>query len=347
MPASFEPLLPLHRYRDLKTSDPAAVLHHLQQVADENIKTVRPLNTGRYFTIANGFHFGAANHGSILASYSTSGNQVVGGAQRDFRAFVTRTRPLRVRLGRQLRELAPSPAIGLCPAGEYTLETGGHNLMLRVEASRISAMLALLDSEADMAKLLDRHFMEPSIRGLDLLHDLICHTLRCIDQQADEIVDLPAFKAAHDELLVLRAAQVLANAAAPDASVTTVYDKPLLRRSIEFIDAHAGGPIGLVDLAHHCGASLRTLQNLFRREMNCTITQYILRTRLERAHRILKTAPPGASITAVALQCGFNHLSQFAQSYRSLYGELPSITLRRGRWERASYDEQRSSAAGR
>jgi AraC-like DNA-binding protein len=347
MAASLEPLLSLRRHLDFKTGDPAVVLHRLLQVSDENIKAVRPMGSTRYFSASNLFQFGPPGYGSTLTSYMTSGHQVDGGPQNDFRVFVARTRPLRIRAGRSLREIVPAPAIGLCPASEYMIESSGRNLMLRVRASRIEAVLALLNPDADTIKIRNRYFLDPSIKGLDILLDLISHTVRCIDQEVDGIIDLPAFKAAHDELLVLRAAQVLANAAAPNDRVAAAYDKPLLGRSVEFINAYAAGPIGLADLAHHCGASLRTLQILFRRELNCTITQYILRTRLERAHGMLKSADPGMSITGIALQCGFNHLSQFAQSYRSAFGELPSSTLRRSRWERAAYDDRPAALAGR
>lgn len=336
MPTSREPLLPLRRYLDFKSSDPAVVLHRLLQISNENITAVRPLKGSHYLSSSNVFRFGEPGHGSILTSYTTTGDEVDGGPQQDFRVVIARTRPLSIRVGGNFREVAAVPAIGLYPASEYMIASSGHNLMLRVQASRIEAVLGLLDPDADMTKVRNRHFMDPSVNGLDILQELITHTLRCIDQEVDGIIDLPAFKAAYDELLVLRAAQVLANAAAPDDRGTAIYDKPLLRRSVEFIDTHAHGPIGLTDLARHCGASLRTLQILFRRELHCTITQYILRTRLERAHSILKTAPPGTSITGVALQCGFNHLSQFAQSYRGAFGELPSSTLRRSRWEQVS-----------
>jgi AraC-like DNA-binding protein len=327
-------LLPLHRHCDFKTSDPAVVRHHLRTSYDRNIRKVRPLTGSRYFSVSNVFQFGPAGHGSILGSYATTGHEVDGGPQQDFRVLIARTQPLRVRVGRTVREIASAPAIGLCPASEYVIETRGRNLMLRVQGFRIEAVLSPLESDADMEEVRDSHFMDSSVKGLDHLHDFICHIVHYIDQEASGIIDLPAFKAAHDELLVLRAAQVLANAAAPDGRIKTVHNKPLLGRSIEFIQARAGGPVGLVELATYCGASLRTLQILFRRELQCTITQYILKTRLERAHNLLKAAPPGTSITGVALQCGFNHMSQFAQSYRGAFGELPSSTLRRSRWER-------------
>jgi AraC-like DNA-binding protein len=40
--------------------------------------------------------------------------------------------------------------------------------------------------------------------------------------------------------------------------------------------------------------------------------------------------PDEASISQVALRYGFRHLGRFAADYRALYGESPSVTLRRG-----------------
>jgi AraC family ethanolamine operon transcriptional activator len=37
------------------------------------------------------------------------------------------------------------------------------------------------------------------------------------------------------------------------------------------------------------------------------------------------------TVTRVALDWGFEHLSQFARDYRGVYGETPSATLRRTR----------------
>ncbi|HEX2431520.1 MAG TPA: helix-turn-helix domain-containing protein, partial [Aestuariivirgaceae bacterium] len=42
-------------------------------------------------------------------------------------------------------------------------------------------------------------------------------------------------------------------------------------------------------------------------------------------------ARPGDTATAIAYDCGFGHLGEFAQSYRLRFGESPSETLRRSR----------------
>jgi transcriptional regulator GlxA family with amidase domain len=39
----------------------------------------------------------------------------------------------------------------------------------------------------------------------------------------------------------------------------------------------------------------------------------------------------GQTTTSIAYECGFGHLGNFAQVYRSRFGESPSETLRRSR----------------
>jgi AraC-like DNA-binding protein len=56
----------------------------------------------------------------------------------------------------------------------------------------------------------------------------------------------------------------------------------------------------------------------------------LLRTaRLKQARLQLDAPRPGATVTEVALDCGFTHLGRFSSEYRRRFGELPSQTLRR------------------
>jgi AraC-like DNA-binding protein len=60
-------------------------------------------------------------------------------------------------------------------------------------------------------------------------------------------------------------------------------------------------------------------------------TEYARRWRMQHVHRMLRNGnADAASISAVARRYGFRSLGNFAASYRALYGELPSVTLRRG-----------------
>ena len=53
--------------------------------------------------------------------------------------------------------------------------------------------------------------------------------------------------------------------------------------------------------------------------------------RMERARRRLPAPTPGTTVTRVSLDCGSTTLSRFAQEYRRLFGETPSMSLNRSR----------------
>lgn len=102
-----------------------------------------------------------------------------------------------------------------------------------------------------------------------------------------------------------------------------------LRRAVAHIEAHAGEPIDLADLATAAGVSGRALQAAFRRHHDCTPTAYLRKVRLERAHAALQTDDPttGATVADIAATWGFGDPARFARVYRQRYGIPPSTTL--------------------
>jgi len=102
-----------------------------------------------------------------------------------------------------------------------------------------------------------------------------------------------------------------------------------VRKAREFIHAHAAEPISFSDLAQRIGVGLRALQLAFRRELGCSPREYLTTCRLEVARGRLMAPSEGATVTQIALECGFTDLAFFARKYREQFGELPSETLRR------------------
>lgn len=89
-------------------------------------------------------------------------------------------------------------------------------------------------------------------------------------------------------------------------------------------------PIGLADLCKHCGVSVRTLEYGFRAFYDTTPIGFIKSRRLTCARRLLTQAraqPP--SISQTARRLGFTHMGQYAQDYRLLFDESPTMTLQR------------------
>jgi len=103
-----------------------------------------------------------------------------------------------------------------------------------------------------------------------------------------------------------------------------------VRRAAAFIEARAGQPVTLADIAEQAGVTGRALQYAFRRHYGTTPTGYLRRVRLERAHRELCAADPatGATVAAIARRWGWANPAQFATAYRQRFGQPPGQTLR-------------------
>ncbi|MFI0849162.1 AraC family transcriptional regulator [Mesorhizobium sp. IMUNJ 23232] len=105
-----------------------------------------------------------------------------------------------------------------------------------------------------------------------------------------------------------------------------------VRRAMEFIQAHAAEPIGLVEIANAAGVSARTLHRSFQSFRGTTPLSWLKALRLQHAHDDLAAAEPATvSVTEVALKWGFGHLGHFSQDYRLRFGESPIDTLKRTR----------------
>lgn len=105
-----------------------------------------------------------------------------------------------------------------------------------------------------------------------------------------------------------------------------------VERARAFVHDHLSSAISLADLCIHAHAQARSLEYGFREMLDMSPVSYIRAMRLNRAHHLLLSSKTlERTITEVALDCGFGHLSQFAMDYRKFFGESPSATLRSSR----------------
>ena len=101
-----------------------------------------------------------------------------------------------------------------------------------------------------------------------------------------------------------------------------------VRRAREFLTAHADEPLDLMQLAASAGVGIRALQLGFRRHFGTSISEMLRDIRLAHLNVRLTAASPDDSITDIAFELGFTHLSRMASAYRAKFGETPSATLR-------------------
>jgi AraC family transcriptional regulator len=103
-------------------------------------------------------------------------------------------------------------------------------------------------------------------------------------------------------------------------------------RTALWIDAHAHEPIDLPGAAREAGLSPFHFLRLFSRVLGVTPHQYLVRSRLRHAARLL--ADDAASITDIAFQVGFGDLSNFVRTFHRAAGVSPRGFRRQARGDR-------------
>jgi AraC family ethanolamine operon transcriptional activator len=115
----------------------------------------------------------------------------------------------------------------------------------------------------------------------------------------------------------------------PQPATTQSYKhrKKVVDCARQFLDHHLDEPVTVTQLCKITNVSRRTLQYSFDSILGISPIQYLRISRLNGVRRALVQAPSSQSVSDIAAQWGFWHLSQFAKDYKQLFGERPSQTL--------------------
>ena len=103
-----------------------------------------------------------------------------------------------------------------------------------------------------------------------------------------------------------------------------------LARAMEVLSEDREQVMDMAQLVAAVGISRRTLENAFKDGFGVGPATFLKSRRLHQLHRSLLQAEGAShSVAAMARQHGFQHQGQMAADYRQLFGELPSVTLKR------------------
>jgi AraC-like DNA-binding protein len=207
-------------------------------------------------------------------------------------------------------------------SGVTEMSPEGMRFVIRLDEQHVTDQLAVVDG-------LRRRIPEGAI-GLDLSTPLGANLHRAINfiwQQ--RIPPSELLRAAFDEIL-LQGVVSLFTPVVSDGMARAPDPGPAhLKRACELIRANVAEPVRIAEIATQLGISPRHLQAGFRQHLGTTPQRFLRDCRLDEANRRLTTARAGTTTTAIAYDCGFGHLGEFAQTYRLRFGESPSDTLRR------------------
>ncbi|MBQ8039253.1 MAG: helix-turn-helix transcriptional regulator [Lachnospiraceae bacterium] len=95
----------------------------------------------------------------------------------------------------------------------------------------------------------------------------------------------------------------------------------LNRDIISYISEHYTGDLTLAEIADNFHMSYKYFSRYFKNTFNTTLSDYIMKLRLERAELLLSQSE--LSITEISLQTGFNNISFFIRSFKKAYGMTP------------------------
>ena len=98
----------------------------------------------------------------------------------------------------------------------------------------------------------------------------------------------------------------------------------------EYLEANPNTPLYLPEICAAIGAAERTLRVACEQHLGMGPIRYLSLRRMHLVRRALLQADPSTTtITRIATDHGFWELGRFSVTYRALFGETPSVTLRR------------------
>lgn len=123
----------------------------------------------------------------------------------------------------------------------------------------------------------------------------------------------------------------------------TAIEDPAVRRAAQFIVQHEAQPLTVKGLVQALNVSRRVLESRFRKAMGCSPYDFIERTHLGRAKRLL--VQTDLQIKAIARSCGYANSEVFSVAFRRQFGttatqfrhdHATSITEERSRRRKSS-----------
>lgn len=106
-----------------------------------------------------------------------------------------------------------------------------------------------------------------------------------------------------------------------DNSQREFYSR-LINKTEDFVERHLKDPIALCDLARHAHLSDFHFHRLFKTYTSETVNEFVTRFKLERA-AIFLCLNPHLSVTAIAMEYGYNDSSSFSRSFKKQFGVSP------------------------
>jgi len=151
----------------------------------------------------------------------------------------------------------------------------------------------------------------------------------CSAENYPQLISSPvALNCLEAELLAATKELFTQNQRAPCRNFNRCYSQT--KTTLALAMRHLDEALWIADLAQQLCVPERTLRTAFQRCYGLSPIEYLRVNRLHQACRLrLASWPDATTVTQIAFGLGFWDLGRFAGSYRQLFGERPSETLRK------------------
>jgi AraC-like DNA-binding protein len=162
-----------------------------------------------------------------------------------------------------------------------------------------------------------------AVRQLRSLHRA---AIRMAEARAGALTDLQAAHGLEQQLL--HALIECLSGRAEEETATGGRSRDILAGFEDLLIAEPS--LGTKRISAELGVSERSLRECCKRHLGMGPNRYRHLCAMQQVHRALQSGTPDtASVSAVAARYGIRDLGRLTTKYRAMYGELPSITLRR------------------
>jgi AraC-like DNA-binding protein len=317
---------PLSVYPVIHSSDPELVRDRLFAVFGAN-----------RFDIATGERTFAirANHLQIgglgLSYFECTGDVSLGFGERSFVRQIFNIEGVgRYTVGNRSGEITPGSWTPLLPARtplKLDLKSGCRQFVLRIEFDALARYLGALLGQEISRKL---EFAETTAYGpaMSSLRRRIFLFAVDFNERGAFLSDLAAAEV--ERMMIMNFLMCHRHNYTHLLLRQPLPAAPSAVRAVEeFIEANWDKPIDPHVISAIAKVSARSLFRQFKKDRGYSPTDFAKRIRLHRAREMLEQSGEDASVTQIALKCGFQNSGHFARDFRLKFGELPSETLRR------------------
>ena len=235
----------------------------------------------------------------------------------------------------------PPPILGgMRPqTGEFMTIGPGHHLHVRTEGpSRWDAIWFPVQELMGYFRVLTertltippfaQRWRPPAAVGRHILH-LHAAAIRSAEARPNAIV---SEEAAHgmEQQLIEAVIEGLSRGRVDEQTPAEYRHQGIMARFEELLRARQERDLRTEELSAAIGVSDQLLRRCCRKELGMSPISYVRLRALHVVHHILRYQGSEAGDVSHIARCyGFSHLGRFTATYRSLFGELPSATLRR------------------